>query len=449
MTDSPTDGRTKVLSKFQDLRPDIVEAIFDKLSYAVFLYDKTLHIVGVNQSAARLLGMTAEGMMGKHCRELFRRGDCGTETSWLTSGMISVHIDQGGGRIAVVRIVQLFDDAGALEGMVGIVEDVTKEAAPLQRQIIAESPAMLTLLDFVRRIAVSEATSILIEGENGAGKDLIAQLLHHESSRSCGPFIAINCAAIPTTLLESELLGYEKGAFTDARSQKLGLFELANKGTLFLDEIGDLPHSLQVKLLRVLEDHSFRRLGGLRDITIDVRIIAATNQNLAKAVKEKTFRQDLYYRLNVIQLIVPPLRERPQDILPLARFFVRHYNGKFKRQIDRINLDAENLLLMHRWPGNVRELRNVIERAMILEDTAEIQPSSLPFGVPPPALSFAAAAGVDASLQAGYEQSLRSEEHRLLVEALRKMGGNKTRSAALLGITRDQLRYKMKKLKLP
>ena len=185
-----------------------------------------------------------------------------------------------------------------------------------------------TYLNFVRRIAISEAGSILIEGENGTGKDLIAKTLHYQSLRQSEPFLAINCAAIPETLLESELFGYEKGAFTDARAQKRGLFELADKGTLFLDEIGEIPLSLQAKLLRVLEDQCFRRLGGLRDISIDVRIIAATNKNLREAVREGAFRQDLYYRLNVIQLLVPPLRERPQDILPMARFFIEHYNGE-------------------------------------------------------------------------------------------------------------------------
>src|SRR5208283_3880190 len=258
---------------------------------------------------------------------------------------------------------------GKLEGVAATIKDIGTEAEPARRQIIAESQAMREVLNFVRRVAISEATSILIEGENGTGKDLIAKTLHYQSMRQSEPFLAINCAAIPETLLESELFGYEKGAFTDARAQKRGLFELADKGTLLLDEIGEMPLSLQAKLLRVLEDQCFRRLGGLRDITVDIRIIAATNKNLREAVKEGAFRQDLYYRLNVIQLVVPPLRDRQQDILPMANFFIDRYNLKFKRQIEGLAPEAEALLLAHDWPGNVRELRNAIERAMILEET--------------------------------------------------------------------------------
>ena len=186
--------------------------------------------------------------------------------------------------------------------------------------------------------------------------------------RQAEPFIAINCAAIPETLLESELFGYEKGAFTDARAQKRGIFELADKGTLFLDEIGEIPLMLQAKLLRVLEEQTFRRLGGLKDIQLDLRVIAATNKNLREAVKEGAFRQDLYFRLNVIQILIPPLRDRTEDIVPMTRFFIEHYNRKFKRNIENVSEGAVKLLMAHDWPGNVRELRNAIERAMILEE---------------------------------------------------------------------------------
>ena len=195
---------------------------------------------------------------------------------------------------------------------------------------------MREVMNFVRRVAASEATTILLEGENGTGKDLVAKTLHYQSVRQAEPFIAINCAAIPETLLESELFGYEKGAFTDARSQKRGIFELADKGTLFLDEIGEIPLMLQAKLLRVLEEQSFRRLGGLKDIQLDLRVVAATNKNLREAVKEGAFRQDLYFRLNVIQILIPPLRERTEDILPLTKFFIEHYNRKFKRNIEGV-----------------------------------------------------------------------------------------------------------------
>jgi two-component system response regulator AtoC len=342
----------------------------------------------------------------------------------------------------VIRTVQIFNDAGALEGVVATVKDITAEAEPAKRRIIAESQAMRDVLDFVRRVAISEASTILIEGESGVGKDLIAKTLHFQSPRQSEPFLAISCAAIPETLLESELFGYEKGAFTDARAQKRGLLEMADKGTLFLDEIGELPLSIQAKLLRVLEDQCFRRLGGLRDITVDVRIIAATNKNLREAVKAGAFRQDLYYRLNVIQVAVPPLRERPQDILPLARFFVDRYNRKFKRQIDGISPEAESVLLLHDWPGNVRELRNAIERGMILEETSFIQTGSLPIAIRTPA----AASGATAPIIDG--MSLPDQERRLLVQALSRCGGNQTQAARLLRITRDTLRYKVKKFNL-
>jgi two-component system response regulator AtoC len=438
-------------------RPEILEAIFDQLSDALFLYDRNLYIVGANHSAQRLLSMSTEEIVGKHCREVFQCGVCDPncailhglgEAECLPSGTVSLHMANGRERMVVIRTVQLRDHTGALEGVVATVKDITEETEPGRRQIIAESQAMREVLSFVKRVALSEAVSILIEGENGTGKDLIAKAIHYQSIRQSEPFLAINCAAIPETLLESELFGYEKGAFTDARAQKRGLFELADKGTLFLDEIGEVPLPLQAKLLRVLEEQCFRRLGGLRDINVDLRIIAATNKNLREAVREGAFRQDLYYRLNVIQLIVPPLRERPQDILPLARFFIEHYNGKFKRQIEGLTPEAESLLLTHDWPGNVRELRNAIERAMILEDSARIRPASLPIAVRGSGSSFAGTNGTTPKPFTGEPMSLVDQERRLLVQALEKTGGNQTQAARLLRITRDTLRYKMKKFNL-
>ncbi len=438
-------------------RPEILESIFDQLSDALFVYDKRLRIVGANRSAQSLFGMTAEEMVGKHCQEVFRCSACEPgcgilegleESACMPNGTVNLHLENGRERMVVFRTVQLLDSGGALEGVVATVKDITEEAEPAKRQIIAESQALRDLLSFVRRVAVSEATSILIEGENGTGKDLIAKTLHYQSMRQAEPFLAINCAAIPDTLLESELFGYEKGAFTDARAQKRGLFELADKGTLFLDEIAEIPFSLQAKLLRVLEDQCFRRLGGLQDIRIDVRIVAATNKNLHEAVREGAFRQDLYYRLNVIQLMVPPLRERTEDILPLARHFIAHYNAKFKRQIDGLAPDAEDLLLNHQWPGNVRELRNAIERAMILEDTAFIRAASLPIalrGEDWKEMSFVASAARGESVNG---LSLADQERRMVVQALENTEGNQTQAARLLRITRDTLRYKMKKFNL-
>ena len=445
-------------------RPEILESIFDQLSDALFIYDQSLRIAGVNQAAERLFGMSADEMIGKHCQEVFRcsacEPNCGMlqgigESACIPTGTVNIHLENGRERMVVIKTVQMLDESGALEGVVATIQDITEEAEPAKRQIITESRLMIDLLAFVRRVAISEATSILIEGENGTGKDLIAKTLHYQSLRQAEPFLAINCAAIPETLLESELFGYEKGAFTDARAQKRGLFEMADKGTLFLDEIGEMPHSLQAKLLRVLEEQTFRRLGGLRDINIDVRIVAATNKNLREAVYEGAFRQDLYYRLNVIQVLVPPVRDRPEDILPLARFFIDQYNAKFKRHIEGLTPDAEKLLLAHSWPGNVRELRNAIERAMILEDTAYLQAGSLPIAVQgveqlPPSF-VVAAVGAPSMLPAngdGSNLSLSDQERRLVIQALERAGGNQTQAARLLRITRDTLRYKMKKFSL-
>jgi len=434
----------------------VLETVFDQLSDALVLYAPDFTITGVNRAAEKLFGIAAEEMLGKHCQEVFRctlcEPGCGVlvginETTATPHGTVRLHTDNGMERLVVMRTTQMYDEAGKLEGVVATIKDVTDEAAPQKREVIAESAPMREVLNFVRRVSASEATTILLEGENGTGKDLIAKTLHYQSLRQAEPFIAINCAAIPETLLESELFGYEKGAFTDARSQKRGIFELADKGTLFLDEIGEIPLMLQAKLLRVLEEQSFRRLGGLKDIKLDLRVIAATNKNLREAVKEGAFRQDLYFRLNVIQILIPPLRERTDDILPMTRFFIEHYNRKFKRNIEGVSDAAAKLLLAHDWPGNVRELRNAIERAMILEESALITPSSLPISISRPDPLLAVAAPVAAEIPTE-GLSLEDNERNLLARALEKTNGNQTQAARLLHITRDTLRYKMKKFNL-
>jgi PAS domain S-box-containing protein len=433
-------------------------AVFDHLSDGLILYDADLVITGVNQAAENLFGMAADEMVGRSCRDVFRCGVCEPGCGMLVGlnqpqsgpySTVRLHTASGQERLAVIRTSQVFGDDGQLEGVVATIKDITEEVAPQKREVVAESPAMLEVLHFVRRVAATEATTILIEGENGTGKDLIAKTLHYQSMRQAEPFIAINCAAIPETLLESELFGYEKGAFTDARAQKRGIFELADKGTLFLDEIGEIPLVLQAKLLRVLEDQSFRRLGGLRDINLNLRFIAATNKNLREAVREGAFRQDLYFRLNVIQIVIPPLRERQEDILPLAKFFVEHYNRKFKRSIEGISPQARELLLNHDWPGNVRELRNAVERAMILEETSLLTPSSLPIAITraEPRATGMLTPGPHVEIpESGL--SLEENERMLVIQALEKTGGNQTQAARLLKITRDTLRYKMKKFNL-
>jgi two-component system, NtrC family, response regulator AtoC len=437
-------------------KASVLEEVFDQLSDALILYDPEFRITGVNRAAEKLFGMSSDEMLGKHCQEIFKCSVCEPNCGMLVglgepavtpNATVRLHTDNGMERLVVMKTNQMFDEAGEVTGVVATIKDITEEAAPQKREVIAESPPMREVMNFVRRVSASEATTILLEGENGTGKDLIAKTLHYQSPRQAEPFIAINCAAIPETLLESELFGYEKGAFTDARAQKRGIFELADKGTLFLDEIGEIPLMLQAKLLRVLEDQTFRRLGGLKDIKLDLRVVAATNKNLREAVKEGAFRQDLYFRLNVIQIVIPPLRERPEDIAPMARFFVEHYNRKFRRNIEGISEASLNLLLQHDWPGNVRELRNAIERAMILEESALITPPSLPISISRPEPGSAAAQPVSMEIP-GDGLSLEDNERSLLAKALEKTNGNQTQAARLLRITRDTLRYKMKKFNL-
>ena len=434
---------------------EVLRAVFDQLSDALVLYNPDFIITGVNRAAERLFGMTSEEMVGKHCQEIFHCDVCESGCGVLVGinqapsaphCTVRLHTNNGMERLVVMRTNQLSNGNG-VEGVVATIKDITEEAAPQKREVIAESPSMREVMGFVRRVAASEATTILLEGENGTGKDLVAKTLHYQSLRQAEPFIAINCAAIPETLLESELFGYEKGAFTDARAQKRGIFELADKGTLFLDEIGEIPLMLQAKLLRVLEEQSFRRLGGLKDIQLDLRVVAATNKNLREAVKEGAFRQDLYFRLNVIQIYIPPLRERPEDILPLTRFFVEHYNRKFRRNIEGVTDATLKLMLAHDWAGNVRELRNAIERAMILEESALITPASLPFAISRPETVASLQGG--SSIEIPTEGlSLEDNERMLLAKALEKTAGNQTQAARLLRITRDTLRYKMKKFNL-
>ena len=435
----------------------MLESVFDQLSDALVLYDRDFRITGVNRAAEKLFGMSSEAMVGRNCRDVFRcdvcEPGCGVlvglnQSPVASNATLRINTANGLERLVVMRTAQLYGDNGDLEGVVATIKDVTDEASPQRREVIADSPLMREVVNFVRRVAASEASTILLEGENGTGKDLIAKTLHYQSLRQAEPFIAINCAAIPETLLESELFGYEKGAFTDAKAQKKGIFELADKGTLFLDEIGEIPLMLQAKLLRVLEEQNFRRLGGLKDVQVDLRVIAATNKNLREAVREGAFRQDLYFRLNVIQIEIPPLRERPEDVLPMAKFFVEHYNRKFKRHVEGIADDSARLLLAHSWPGNVRELRNAVERAMILEESSLIRPSSLPISVTRPDGAQAMAVAAPAPEIPSEGMSLEDSERHLLAKALEKTNGNQTQAARLLRITRDTLRYKMKKFNL-
>jgi DNA-binding NtrC family response regulator len=307
--------------------------------------------------------------------------------------------------------------------------------------IVGKSPAIFELKALLKKVATSPASTVLLTGESGTGKDLAAKVLHYQSDRATRPFMNITCSALPETILESELFGHERGAFTDARSQKRGLFESADGGTVFLDEIGEMAPALQAKLLRVLEDKSFKRVGGVADIRVDVRVIAATNRTLQDEVKKGRFREDLFYRLNVLPIVLPPLRARAEDVPALIAYFVDVYNAEFKKRVRGVTDEAMRRLQTYGWPGNIRELRNAVERAMLLVEGDMLTADQFPVVTSGPRLSEGVElppTGID----------LEQLERSLVVQALERCGWNQTRAATLLGLNRDQIRYRIEKFKL-
>ena len=306
--------------------------------------------------------------------------------------------------------------------------------------IIGSSPAMQSIKALLARVAKSPASTVLLTGDTGTGKDLAAKTIHYNSDRARRPFVNITMSALPEQLLESELFGHERGAFTDARQQKRGLLETADGGTVFLDEIGEMTPGLQAKLLRFLEEKTFKRVGGLADIRVDVRVIAATNRHLEEEVSHGKFREDLFYRLQVMPIALPPLRERHGDIPLLASYYIDVFNREFKRHVRGLSADASTMLEHYQWPGNIRELRNAIERAMLLVEHEWLQPgdfTTLTRSVTPAEFKLPAE-GI----------SLDEVERQLLVQALERSGGNQTQAGQLLGINRDQVRYRIEKFGL-
>lgn len=312
--------------------------------------------------------------------------------------------------------------------------------------MVGSSPQLLQVYRQIREVAKHETATVLITGESGTGKELVARAIHDLSPRENRPFVEINCGSLPFNLLETELFGHERGAFTDAKTRKVGLFEEANGGSVFLDEIGEMDMNLQVKLLRVLEDRKIRRLGGTRNIDIDVRVIAATNRDFKEAIDAKTFREDLYYRLNVFPIHVAPLRERREDIPHLLAFFIKRYSAGFNKRIREVSRDALELLMRYHWPGNVRELKNVVERICIMHNQEVIKPECLPseiwgkaprkeahfsFEIPPEGILF--------------EDMIGEIEKDLIGQAVRITGGNVAKTARLLNVPRGTLRYKLEK----
>jgi formate hydrogenlyase transcriptional activator len=334
-------------------------------------------------------------------------------------------------------LTKTFDDEDLLNAIRQcLTSDLEEEIRPGQNigNMVGESPGLRGVLRAIQVVAPTDA-AVLIQGETGTGKELVARAIHDHSSRSKRPFVMVNCAAIPATLLESELFGHEKGAFTGAIAQKIGRFEAAHQGTLFLDEIGEIPLELQPKLLRVLQEQEFDRLGGNRTIRVDVRIVAATNRNLAQMVEQGKFRSDLFYRLNVFPVTIPPLRERREDIPLLIRFFTQRYAKKMNRAIEEIPSSALDGLTMYDWPGNIRELQNLVERSVILSQGPMLQiavPDSLPVSI-------------------SYMLRKDAGERERILEALRVCGGKiggDVGAAAKLGVKRTTLQSRIKKLNI-
>ncbi|MFO7982129.1 MAG: sigma-54 dependent transcriptional regulator [Desulfuromonadales bacterium] len=312
--------------------------------------------------------------------------------------------------------------------------------------MIGSSPALLQVYRQIQEVAKHETATVLITGESGTGKELVARAIHNLSPRQTRPFVDINCGTLPFNLLETELFGHERGAFTDAKTRKIGLIEEATGGTLFLDEIGEMDMNLQVKLLRVIEDRRIRRLGGTRNIDIDVRIVAATNKDLKQAIDEKVFREDLYYRLNVFPIHLPPLRERVDDIPPLLDHFIKHFSLEFNRRIREVSREALDLLMRYNWPGNVRELRNIVERICIMHDVKTIGPEHLPREIWKGEPAMETPVTMDIPPEGiVLDEAIGRLEKELVEKAYQISGDNVAKTARLLNVPRGTLRYKLDK----
>jgi DNA-binding NtrC family response regulator len=310
--------------------------------------------------------------------------------------------------------------------------------------IIGQSEQMKSVFSLVAKVSKSDASTVLLQGESGTGKDLVAKIIHYQSARAEKPFMEINCTALPDTLVESELFGHEKGAFTDAKAMKKGLFELSDGGTIYLDEIGDMTQGTQAKLLKIIEDKSFKRIGGTKDIDVDVRIITATNRNLENEVRKGNFREDLYYRLKVIPILIPPLRDRPSDITLIAKYFIDEFNEEFKKNVKGLSTETEKCFMEYPWPGNVRELKNVIERSMILESDEYVLPEHLPLELTSKEVMTHNISNINLRIPPG-GIDIEEVEKELIRQALDVTGGNQTRASKLLNLSRDTLRYRMQK----
>ncbi|MDQ7031658.1 MAG: sigma 54-interacting transcriptional regulator [Desulfonauticus sp.] len=432
------------------------ESILESISDGVFTVDLNWRITYFNRAAEEITGLKKDEVLGKLCAEVFRSSMCETDCALRQTlktgrpiiGKTTYIIDFNGNKIPIsVSTAVLRDSQGKIIGGAETFRDLSELESLRQKlegkykvgNLISRSPKMQQIFEILPAISESSST-VLILGETGTGKEVIARTIHNLSPRKDNPFIALNCGALPENLLESELFGYKKGAFTGATKDKPGRFVLAHKGTLFLDEVAEMPLITQVKLLRVLQEKTFEPLGGTSSQTVDVRIIAATNQDLKQLVQEKKFREDLYYRLNVIKIELPPLRERKEDIPLLVQFFIKRLNRIEKKSIQGIEPEALSLLMAYHWPGNIRELENIIERAFILCQEKMIQTTHLPEEI----VSIKRFTPEISDLKKNKQEM----EKEIILKVLKKNNYNKTATAKELGIHKTTLFRKLKKFNI-
>ncbi|MBF0108573.1 MAG: sigma 54-interacting transcriptional regulator [Magnetococcales bacterium] len=452
------------MNSMESLRP-----FLDGLEEGVLFLDRNRCIIAINRAASRMIGQDCDAVIGQFCPGLFNGTECARAcaaredcalipTRDQQTRMLDLAMDRPDGVQIILRMwaVLLSDEAG-LERYAIILRDRTREALLEEEArerlrlggMIGHSPAMRELFRAIMRAAISNAT-VLIQGESGTGKELIAKALHDNSTRSKGPYVRVHCASFPDTLLESELFGHVKGAFTGARSDRIGRFEAAHGGTILLDEIGEISPVTQVKLLRVLQEREVERLGENKPRTVDIRIVTATNRDLAAMVRQGRFREDLYYRLNVLPIQAPPLRERLGDVPLLVEVLLEELSQQYGRDGVRFSGEAMAILNDHDWPGNVRELGNVLEYALVHSLGRVIRPEHLPMGAlkkiaPSGKRAFAAAEPSSRKVAHYYRKTSDESERKRILDALRETGGNKVLAAEKLGMSRTTLWHRLKR----
>ena len=433
--------------------PIRIDTILDSIADGVFTVDHDWRITSFNRAAEEITGVPREDAVGQFCREVLKADVCDrqcvlryTKETGREVVNRTVHIINARGQRLPVSISTaiLKDETGQAIGAVETFRDISREEDLRKKleekytfqDIVSKSHKMREIFDLLPDVAASTST-VLLQGESGTGKELFAQAIHNLSPRSRRPFVAVNCAALPDTLLEAELFGYKAGAFTDAKKDKPGRFKLADQGTLFLDEIGDISPALQVRLLRVLQEKIYEPLGGVESIRHDARVIAASNRDLQELVKEGRFREDLYYRINVLKLVLPPLRERMEDVPLLIDHFIRIFNALQDKSLQGVDDQALACLMAYHYPGNVRELENIIERAFILCKSGIIQRRDLPEFL---------RAGREDEVEPPDHTTFREVEAAFLINALKRNNGNRAQTARELGIHKSTLFRRIKAL---